>query len=239
MEESKQTAQPADPQADDSPAAGDADVVDQSSAQPVEDQVEPAEAEGVPEQSWQGLIELLESGDSKALKRFAKRVRKVSDADLVGMLARAKKCEAAEAEVGDAKARLFRVQADFDNSLKRMERRAAEDMKYASKRVLEDLLPTIDNLQRAIDAARTATDPEALLKGVEMTATGLVSTMSGHGLHPIDAAGQPFDPEFHEAVLTGADPDKPDGEVLDCFERGWRLNDRVLRPAKVRVNKLG
>jgi molecular chaperone GrpE len=174
----------------------------------------------------------------KELKAAAKKLRKLPDDELIEIASAAQR---AREDAEHFRSLAARAQADFDNYQKRMEKQRREDIRYASQSLVIELLPVLDNLARAVAACpQTAADPaaEAIRKGVTMTLSMLTQTLDKQGLKAVDATGQPFDPEFHEAVLTGSDPDKPGDTVLDCFEKGYVLNDRVIRPAKVRVNKL-
>jgi len=181
----------------------------------------------------------------KDLKRAAKAVRKMSDADLVDVAHKARQWDFHGGDMAKLRADADRnldlarrAQAEFDNFQKRTERQRREDARYANVPLVRDLLPSIDNLQRAVDAANRTKDVEALTTGVSMTLGGLERALIEHGLIAIDAKGQPFDPELHEAVMTGNDSTVENGIVLDCYERGWKLHERVIRPAKVRVNQL-
>lgn len=130
-----------------------------------------------------------------------------------------------------------RTQADFDNYQKRAETQRKDEARHAHVPFVRELLPVLDNLDRALMAARQTSDAEALLKGVDMTHKMFEQALTKFGVQPIAAAGEPFNPEIHEAVMTGTDENKENDVVLDCFEKGWRLHERVVRPAKVRVNK--
>lgn len=131
-----------------------------------------------------------------------------------------------------------RTQAEFDNYQKRAEKQRQDEAKYAIVPLVRELVGSVDNLARARASAEKNKDFEPLFKGVEMTHQSLLQSLAKFGAQPIDAKGEAFNPECHEAVMTGSDPSQADGVVLDCFEQGWRLKDRVIRAAKVRVNKL-
>jgi|GEM_PF-569365 len=131
-----------------------------------------------------------------------------------------------------------RAQAEMENFRKRKERESAEERRYAIVPFVREMLTSLDNLDRALVAAKQAEENGALLQGVEMTRDLMIRTMHKFGVEAIDAAGCEFDPEVHEALMMGNDADQPDNVILDCFETGWRMHERVIRPAKVRVNKL-
>lgn len=131
---------------------------------------------------------------------------------------------------------LLRTQAELENYRKRMQRERDEERRFAALPLLRDLLPGMDNLQRALDAARHTDDLAAMLKGVEMVAAQIDDVLTRHGAKPIDAVGLPFDPNLHEAIQQMASADQPPMTVIDEVERGYTLNDRVIRPSKVIVS---
>ena len=139
-------------------------------------------------------------------------------------------------EANAAKDQALRAQAELDNYRKRTQRELAEERKYASLMIVRDLLPGLDNLQRALEAGKNSDDLSALLQGVEMVASQISETLTRHGATPIDAVGQPFDPNQHEAIQQMPSADYPPMTVLNEVERGYRLHDRVIRPSKVIVS---
>lgn len=180
------------------------------------------------------------------LKIAAKKIRKLDDDALIDVASKAHKwdthggdMEKLRAEADRNREIALRSQAEFENLQKRTQRLRQEEAKYAQLPLIRDLIGHVDNLRRAVDAAgANGGEGDTLLRGVQMTLAGLEQALLAHDALPIDATGQAFDPEFHDAVMTGADTSLDDGLVLDCFERGWKVHDRVIRPAKVRVNKL-
>lgn len=131
--------------------------------------------------------------------------------------------------------RYVRVSADFDNFRKRAAREREETIKVGNERLLKDLLPVIDNLERAV-AAGTG-DNEALLSGVKMVLKQFHDTLARHGVVGFSAVGEPFDPVRHEALMQQETADVAAGVVLSELEKGYFLNDRLVRPAKVVVAK--
>jgi molecular chaperone GrpE len=129
---------------------------------------------------------------------------------------------------------LRRTQADFENYQKRARRDAEEDRKYAVKPLAVDLLPALDNLERALTAVK---EESPLSKGVAMVQTQLVEALKRHNIKRIEAVGQPFDPNLHQAVMQQPAADKPPNTVLQILEHGYTLHDRVLRPCKVILSK--
>ena len=142
-----------------------------------------------------------------------------------------------EAKLADEEAKYLRLRADYDNLVRRnrLDREAAE--KYRAQSLLTDLLPVIDNLDRALLAEAGAEEPSSLFKGVEMVYRQLVDATSREGLEVIAAEGESFDPNIHQAVMQEQDSDKETGVVLRELQKGYKLKDRVLRPSMVSVNE--
>ncbi len=132
--------------------------------------------------------------------------------------------------------RALRSQAELENYRKRVQRERDEERRYAAIPLVQDLLPGLDNLQRALDAARHTDDLSAMLQGVEMVAAQIDEILSRHGAKPIVAVGEPFDPNLHEAIQQMPSAELPPMTVIDEVERGYTLNDRVVRPSKVIVS---
>jgi molecular chaperone GrpE len=132
--------------------------------------------------------------------------------------------------------RLQRATADFSNYQKRMQRENEEAKKYAASPVVLDLLSVMDNLRRALEAAVGKMDDD-YLKGFRMIEDQLLDTLKKHGVTPIDALEKPFDPNFHDALLEVKDGSKPDKTVVEVYEEGYMIHDRLLRPARVRVSR--
>ena len=130
--------------------------------------------------------------------------------------------------------RLLRKTAEFDNYRKRTERERREMAQYATGDVLEALLPIVDGFERALQADAGA-DAGAYRKGVELIYKQLQDVLAKRGVTPIDPLGESFDPHWHDAVVREAATDGRDGEVTEVFSRGYRLGDRLLRPAMVKV----
>jgi molecular chaperone GrpE len=132
--------------------------------------------------------------------------------------------------------RSLRTQADFDNFRRRTRQEKEEFAKYASQKVIEQLLSVVDNLERALAAGKEGKDYEALLKGVEMIHRQLDQTLGSEGLKPMETIGQPFNPEFHQAIMQVESNEHEEGIVVDEIQKGYLLKDRVLRPAMVKVS---
>lgn len=138
--------------------------------------------------------------------------------------------------VRDAEERAIRAQAELENVRKRMRREMDDERKFACLGLMSDLLSVVDNLQRALLAAKNSDHGAGLVEGVEMVATQFVSVLERHHCKPIEAAGQPFDPNRHEAIAQLPTNDCEPGMVTDVTQVGYVLHDRVIRPAQVRVS---
>lgn len=139
------------------------------------------------------------------------------------------------AELAAANDRLLRLQAEMQNLRNRTSREIADERKYAALPVLRDLLPVLDNINRAIEAAEKAGEADNLLEGFRLVRQQLVSTLVNHGAVPIEALGQPFDPNFHQAILHQPSSE-PAETVTMVTQEGYKLHDRVVRPAQVIVS---
>jgi molecular chaperone GrpE len=130
---------------------------------------------------------------------------------------------------------LRRLQAEFDNYRKRVQRDSEQHRLRAAEVVVESLLPVMDNMSRALEAAAQHEEGQ-LIAGLELVAGQLRATLEGHGLEEVPVeTGTLFDPNIHEAVMTQASQDYEEGTVLQVLERGYLLHGRLLRPAKVIV----
>ncbi|HET9360486.1 MAG TPA: nucleotide exchange factor GrpE [Vicinamibacterales bacterium] len=131
--------------------------------------------------------------------------------------------------------RLLRTAAEFDNYRKRMERERRELSDHIRADVLKDVLPIVDNFERALQAAGTET--ESFGKGVELIYRQMLDFLKKRGVTPIEALGADFDPNFHQAVIHETSDAHREGEVMEELQRGYMLGDRLLRPAMVKVAK--
>ena len=143
--------------------------------------------------------------------------------------------ELAKREAAETYDRLLRAQAELQNVLKRHERDRADRIRYAAEPLARDLLAPVDDLDRALAHVEGADD--ALTEGVRMVRTALLAALQRHGVTRIDALGRPFDPGQHEAVVVLETTEQAPGTVLEVHRAGYRLHDRLLRPALVAVAK--
>jgi molecular chaperone GrpE len=130
----------------------------------------------------------------------------------------------------------LRSQADFDNFKKRATREKDEAIKYANSSLLERLIAIVDNFELGLSAARAEGEGSAIYSGMSMVLKQLTDFLADNGLQPIDAEGQKFDPNLHEAIAHEASDSIPEGTVIRQTRRGYRLKDRLLRPSSVVVS---
>ena len=140
---------------------------------------------------------------------------------------------ALDAELKEKSDRILRLQADFENFRRRTAKEKEELTAVITQNMLTDLLPLLDNFERAMTVEQT--DIEAFQKGVEMIFTQLREVMEKHGLEKIEAEGQVFDPNLHQAVMRVENPDVEDGMITQVLQQGYRAKGRVIRPSMVQV----
>lgn len=146
--------------------------------------------------------------------------------------------EVARSEAAEYYDRWIRLAAEFDNYKKRMSRQFEEVIRGANEHLLEQLLPVLDNLERALDHAQQEQNNTALFaQGVELILDQFKNVLAQAGLQVMEAEGQPFDPELYDAVMQMESSDHDPGRVIQIVEQGYMLNDRVLRHAKVVVSR--
>lgn len=133
---------------------------------------------------------------------------------------------------------LKRMMADFDNFRRRQATEKEEILKMACKDIIQDLLPIIDNFERAISSSKDAKDVDSVISGIELIQKQLMESMKRNGLESIQALDNAFDPNFHEAVQKMFDDTKPDETVINELQKGYTLNGKVLRPSMVVVSTI-
>jgi molecular chaperone GrpE len=139
-----------------------------------------------------------------------------------------------EALAAEAKDRYLRLAADFDNYKRRSRQEQLETIQHASSDLISRLLPGLDDLHKALDHKPDGVD-EAWMKGVELSVRKLEEALRAHGLEAIEAVGKPFDPQVHEAIGHEESADQPEDTVVQVLRPGYRIRDRVVRPALVKV----
>jgi molecular chaperone GrpE len=138
-------------------------------------------------------------------------------------------------QLAEAREKMVRMQADFDNFRKRLAREKDDSIRYANESLLESLLPVVDNFELGLAAAETAPDARTIAQGMQMVRTQLQRFLGECGVEEINAVGAAFDPHLHEAIAQEPSPDKPEGTILAQRRKGYKLRDRLLRPAAVVV----
>ena len=142
-----------------------------------------------------------------------------------------------EQEAKDNYDKWLRSVAEFENFKKRHEREKAEFMRMANEMLVKDFLPVLDSLDRALQHTEQNEVPQSFIEGIELVRKGFVNVLEKHGVKVIDALGERFDPNFHEAVMQQENPDVEDNTVLYETQKGYMLHDRLLRPSMVIVSK--
>ena len=132
--------------------------------------------------------------------------------------------------------KLLRLQADFENTRKRLERDKQDFVKFANEGLISELLNVLDDLERTVELAQSKhQDLSAFLKGVEMILAHLYETLKDYGVKPIESEGKIFDPHYHEALMQVEDKDKPEHTIIEELQKGYLLYERVIRTSKVKV----
>lgn len=132
---------------------------------------------------------------------------------------------------------LQRLSAEFDNYKKRIDKERAEIIEYANFSLIAELIDVLENMERGIASARESEDRDSILKGMEMVYSQLKNILEARGLEPIDAIGQKFDHQCHEAMMKETSDECPKNTVLEEFQRGYRIKGRVVRYSKVKVSE--
>ena len=143
--------------------------------------------------------------------------------------------EAKKKEANENHDKWLRLCAEFDNFKKRMQREKADFIKYAGEKIVRDLLPIMDDLDRAIIAGKENHKDDDFIKGIEMVVNQIINSFKTHGAKPFDSLGQFFDPNKHQAVSKISTEDHEDHAVMEELRKGWMFNDRLIRPAMVVV----
>ena len=173
----------------------------------------------------------------KDIKKANKKIKELEK--MVGKLET--QVEELSNEKQDVFQQLQRISADYANFQKRAPKQIADSVAYEKKAIIRSLLTSIDNFEHALSHASTASGEEALdniIKGIQMVFDHMLDALKTHGVARIEAMGQAFDPNLHEAMMQRSEPDKEDGTVVEVYQAGYMMNDQVLRPCKVIVNKI-
>ncbi|MEM1143242.1 MAG: nucleotide exchange factor GrpE [Pseudomonadota bacterium] len=204
---------------------------------PAEAEVEPSggDATGAAAEGIKAYTEVNDAGDATA----------ETDIDVTADVSedgppdsRLNELEELKESLAAAEDRALRATADAQNAKRRAEMDVEKARKFALERFASELLPVVDNLERSREAALAAGDEAgAITEGVELTLKSFVDVLQKFGIAPIDPAGEPFDPQMHQAMSMVESPDSEPNTVLDVMQKGYQLNGRLVRPAMVIVSK--
>ena len=147
------------------------------------------------------------------------------------------KMSVVEQKAKDNLDQLLRLKADFENTKKRLEREKQDSIRFANEKLILEILPIVDNLDRAMASISEGHDPEKVKQGLKLAQEELHKVLNLHGVKTVEALGKPFDPQWHEAVATVDAGGSKDGTVVDEVQRGYELNGRLIRPSRVRIAK--
>jgi molecular chaperone GrpE len=178
-----------------------------------------------------GLDETLEKGKKGSSKRRKKEAARVEALE--------ERLEAAEKQAEEEHDRFLRVMAEFENYKKRMTREMDDYRRFANESLVKEILPVIDSLEKALEVSdhQREVSSDSLREGVEMTLKGLLAGLRKFGVVPLESLEQPFDPNFHQAVMQEESREHADNMVVQELQKGYLIGDRLLRPAMVVVSK--
>ena len=146
------------------------------------------------------------------------------------------KVDKLEEELKQSEDKYLRLYAEFENFKRRKNQEIEMNNIYKSQKVITEILPSLDNLERALQVDSDNEEVKALRKGVEMVYEGILNVLKTEGVEEVETENVQFDPNIHHAVMQGEESDKESGVILDTFQKGYKLKDRVIRPAMVKVN---
>ena len=142
-----------------------------------------------------------------------------------------------EQEKNELSDRLLRTMAEFDNYRKRVTREKEGLVKYGTERLACEILPIVDNFERALEQSHSATDTDPLIDGLQMILKQLLTALEKFEIKPFNSTGEQFNPEIHEAMAQQEHPDHEDNTIIEQFQKGYMLGERLLRPARVIVSR--
>jgi molecular chaperone GrpE len=134
--------------------------------------------------------------------------------------------------------KLQRVSADYINFQKRAAKQTADTIAYEKEKIIKTLLPALDNFEHTLQNAHLAESSDVLAKGIRIIYDQMLDILKTHGVEHIKALGEKFDPALHEVIMQRAEPEEEENVVLEEFQKGYKLNGRVIRPSRVIINKL-
>jgi molecular chaperone GrpE len=196
------------------------------------DAVQDTVTEETIEESLENTPNSGESGSAEEAVNPEQEIPVTDSADEAGSA----ELEKLQAEVLEHQQRTLRVQADFDNFRRRTQKEKEDLGKYASSKLITELLPVIDNFERALQASEENPEFESFSKGVSMIFRQLESVLATEGLTAMKSVGEPFNPEYHQAIMQVESDEYEEGIVVEEVQKGYMLKDKVLRPAMVKVS---
>ncbi|WP_194541624.1 nucleotide exchange factor GrpE [Paenibacillus sp. FSL W7-1279] len=196
------------------------------------DAVQDTVTEEMMEETLENTPNTGESGSAEEAVNPEQEIPVTESADEAGSA----ELEKLQAEVLEHQQRTLRVQADFDNFRRRTQKEKEDLGKYASSKLITELLPVIDNFERALQASEENPEFESFSKGVSMIFRQLESVLATEGLTAMKSVGEPFNPEYHQAIMQVESDEYEEGIVVEEVQKGYKLKDKVLRPAMVKVS---
>ncbi|MBX4150016.1 nucleotide exchange factor GrpE [Paenibacillus sp. Dod16] len=196
------------------------------------DAVQDTVTEEMMEETLENTPNTGESGSAEEAVNPEQEIPVTESADEAGSA----ELEKLQAEVLEHQQRTLRVQADFDNFRRRTQKEKEDLGKYASSKLITELLPVIDNFERALQASEENPEFESFSKGVSMIFRQLESVLATEGLTAMKSVGEPFNPEYHQAIMQVESDEYEEGIVVEEVQKGYMLKDKVLRPAMVKVS---
>ncbi|GBF10125.1 MULTISPECIES: nucleotide exchange factor GrpE [Tepidibacillus] len=177
-----------------------------------------------------------EENENVAEQEVSAEMNNEKDSNEVGVQEEQDEVSQLKQTIEELQNRLLRTQADFENFRKRTRVEKEELAKYATAKLVESLLPAIDNFERAIDSSKDSQNLDLFLQGVEMVYRQIEQVLTQEGLEKIEAVGQPFNPEIHQAVMQVETDEFDSGIVVEELQKGYKLKEKVIRPSMVKVN---
>ena len=178
--------------------------------------------------------DLKEQDENYREKSKEKKVKKIEEMTKRELLEKVKETELKAQENYDLYTRTY---AEMENIKRRGKKEREGLTKFANESLIKEILPAIDNLEKAISHANNDTNPSGLIKGLEMTLGGLMKTLEKSGLKEVEAVGKPFDPNFHEAISQQIDDKVAPGHIIMELQKGYLLNERLIRPSMVVISQ--
>ncbi|TQR19271.1 nucleotide exchange factor GrpE [Psychrobacillus vulpis] len=181
--------------------------------------------------------EVVEEVEEVELEKLEEQEETTTQEEMIEEVVEVDELTLVQQELEEEKNKSIRLRADFENYKRRVQLDKEADYKYRAQTVLTDILPVLDNFERALAIQTNSEEAASLAKGVEMVYRSLLDAVAKEGLETIESEGVPFDPNFHQAVMQEKDESKESGIVLQELQKGYKLKDRILRPSMVKVNE--